>query len=67
LRERREREAGPLRSKMSDGLFTIPCELACEGDLKAQRQPGLPSTALRISAFIRAYPGNPWFLHHERG
>jgi len=22
---------GHLRSKMSDGLFTIPCELACEG------------------------------------
>jgi hypothetical protein len=22
---------GHLRSRMSDGLFTIPCELACEG------------------------------------
>jgi hypothetical protein len=43
---------GHLRSKMSDGLFTIPCKLACEGMWKHSASLACPSEAMRASVFI---------------
>jgi hypothetical protein len=52
---------GHLRSKMSEGLVRIPCELACEGIWRHSASLACPSAALRVSVFIRAHRSNPWF------
>jgi hypothetical protein len=45
--------------------FHSPVQARLRRDLEAQRQLGLPSTALHASVFIRAHPGNPWFLPYD--